>query len=474
MELLEFLSLRRADQFWQEAISSSLLIKALTQPLGQLSSFLHSEKIGSLLKTLSFLITLALFVAIALPQFANDKEALALFPLSSLLLWLMGRFLCRDRHPVSNAADILILLYGGVNIIAAASSHYLSPSLHGLTKVIIYICSYFLLAQQLHGNSNRKFILVAVLLLTGTLVAAYGLYQYKIGVEPLATWEDPTVEDKAVRIYSTLRNPNLLAGYLVPLVPISMSLFFGALFSKRYLFAAPALFATAVIALATILTASRGGYLGLASGCATLLLFTGAYIFKEKKKLRWLIVTGLIATPLFCVLLIHFLPSVGQRFTSIFAGREHSSNSFRMNVWLSSLKMFKDNWWLGVGVGNQAFVLAYGLYMVSGYDALGTYCVPLEVAVETGVVGLAIFILMVFVALLRGHFGFWRALTEWQRWLTAGAAAAMVGMMTHGLVDTVFYRPQVQFIFWMLMAILTMSQSQPPALLAQAKRDDKV
>lgn len=41
--------------------------------------------------------------------------------------------------------------------------------------------------------------------------------------------------------------------------------------------------------------------------------------------------------------------------------------------------MFKDNWWIGVGPGNTAFRLAYGLYMKSGFDALGTYCVPLEV-----------------------------------------------------------------------------------------------
>ncbi len=469
MELLEFLSLRRADQFWQEAISSSLLVKALTAPFQQTLGFLHSEKIGSLLKSFSFLITLLLFVAIALPQFANDKEALALFPVVSLVFWILGRILCRETNKVSNAADILILLYGAINIAATAGSHYLSPSFHGLTKLIIYIGSYFLLAQQLSGNPKRQFILAFVLLFMGTLVSVYGLYQYKIGVEPLATWEDPTVEEKAVRIYSTLRNPNLLAGYLVPLVPISMSLILGAFFSKRFLLMAPALLATGIIALATVLTGSRGGYLGLASGCATLLFFTGAYIFKEKKNLRWLIVTGFIALPILCMMLVHFLPSVGQRFTSIFAGREHSSNSFRMNVWLSSLKMFKDNWWLGVGVGNQAFVLAYGLYMVSGYDALGTYCVPLEVGVETGALGLAIFVLMILAALFRGHFGFWQAPTEWQRWLTAGAAAAMVGMMTHGLVDTVFYRPQVQFIFWLLMAILITSQSQPKAMLAEAK-----
>jgi hypothetical protein len=78
-------------------------------------------------------------------------------------------------------------------------------------------------------------------------------------------------------------------------------------------------------------------------------------------------------------LLVHFkFPSFRKPHCFLsFAGSEHSSNAYRIYVWRASAKMFMDNWWFGVGPGNSTFPLAYGLYMKSGFDALGTYCVPL-------------------------------------------------------------------------------------------------
>src|SRR5690606_5815302 len=134
------------------------------------------------------------------------------------------------------------------------------------------------------------------------------------------------------------------------------------------------------------------------------------------------------------------IPAFQDRVASMFVGREHSSNSYRLNVWGSSWKMFLNNWCIGIGIGNETFRLAYGLYMVSGYDALGTYSVPLEVAVEKGIFGLIVFAALILVTLSRAHKRFWHH-QESYRWLIAGSACALTAMLTHGLVDTVFYRP---------------------------------
>jgi putative inorganic carbon (HCO3(-)) transporter len=52
-------------------------------------------------------------------------------------------------------------------------------------------------------------------------------------------------------------------------------------------------------------------------------------------------------------------------------------------------------------------------------------------------------------------------------WLAIGAIGALAGMMAHGLFDTVFERPQVQFIFWLAIALLV-------ALPAEQKHDVSV
>ena len=115
--------------------------------------------------------------------------------------------------------------------------------------------------------------------------------------------------------------------------------------------------------------------------------------------------------------------------------------------------MFMDNWWFGVGPGNSTFPLAYGLYMKSGFDALGTYCVPLEIGVECGLLGLVSAGILTVALYARAHLAFWQ--NPGARWMALGLTAALSGLIVQGLVDTVFYRPQVQFLFWLVVSGLT-------------------
>jgi len=347
-----------------------------------------------------------------------------------------------------------VLVYLLVYLVATCASHYFLPSVKGFLKVAVYVGSYFAFVGILSQSRRRAVAVLSTLLITAFAVSLYGLYQFHIGVEPLATWEDPNVESKGTRIYSTLGNPNLLAGYLIPVVPIGFALGMSALFSRRRWLALPLFAMTGAVALATMLTGSRGGYIGVFATVASLMFVSANWLWHDRRKVRLYIIVGLVLVPVLLAAAVHFVPSFEQRLLSIFAGREHTSNSFRMNVWLSSLRMFADNWWIGVGPGNQTFRLAYGLYMRSGFDALGTYCVPLEIGVEAGIFALLAFGTLIVALFARAHEDFWGRRDPVERWLILGATSAIAGLIAHGLVDTVFYRPQVQFIFWCVVAFL--------------------
>ncbi|HEY9788582.1 MAG TPA: O-antigen ligase family protein [Candidatus Obscuribacterales bacterium] len=461
---ISIVALSTLDEKWRSTLSGSLLYRIVGAPIAALSRMARNTsentgRLGTFLQQCAFLMTFVLCGLLWLPQFAADKEGLAIIALGALAVWLFGKFLGGAEERRSSAVDALVLLYLALNIVAAAASHYFVPSLKGVAKVIVYVSSYFLFTS-IATTPRRRLLLLCALVAGGFAASLYGLYQYKIGVEPLATWEDPTVDTKTTRIYSTLGNPNLLAGYLLPLIPIAACLNFVVVALRRYFFLLITMPVTGAILGACVLTGSRGGYVGMAAVFAALGAIVAGWIWIKAPKLRPLIIVALIAAPILLSTAINFVPQVEQRISSIFVGREHSSNSFRMNVWLASLNMFKDNWWFGIGPGNQAFRLAYGLYMKSGFDALGTYCVPLEVAVETGITGLACFALLVAACLGRAHLIFWSKDAGWERWIALAAATALVGLMAHGLVDTVFFRPQVQFIFW-LVAALTLFK--PPA-----------
>lgn len=465
------LSLSGLDRTWSETLRGSILLKPFFSIFDSVQKMVPQDlgRMGSILQKLSYGLTVLLFALIGLPQFASDKFGLAFVIIAGLGLWIFGRLLGGVEKRKFTAFDAIVLAYFAANIIAAFASHYFTPSLKGLGKVAVYIGSYFLFTAVLAGNMKRKLMVVGMAVLCGVALSLYGFYQYKIGVAPLATWEDPSVEGGGgTRIFATLGNPNLLAGLLVPLAPLAMGVGLGFLFedsqNKRH--ALMKLAATAfigcggIIAVATVLTGSRGGLLGLLTGFGAILYIVCAFLWVQRAKLRPWIVAGFIGAVIATAMAIVFVPSVNQRFSSIFAGREHSSNSYRMNVYSASLKMFRDNWWIGTGPGNETFRRAYGLYMVSSYDALGTYCVPLEVAVETGIPGLLAFFGMIGCASACAHVKFWGSKRDagnppmMGRWLAGGLAAALMGLIIHGMVDTVFYRPQVHFLFWLIIALL--------------------
>ena len=142
-----------------------------------------------------------------------------------------------------------------------------------------------------------------------------------------------------------------------------------------------------------------------------------------------------------------------KRLLSIFILRGDSSTSFRMNVYNSSWQMFCDNWILGIGAGNQTFREIYGLYMLTGYDALSTYSVPLEIAVESGVLGLIAYaaFLGLFIFAAYKFISDTNRLTE--KVIASAAILTILGVMMHGMFDTIYFRPQLQFLYWTMIAM---------------------
>jgi putative inorganic carbon (HCO3(-)) transporter len=156
------------------------------------------------------------------------------------------------------------------------------------------------------------------------------------------------------------------------------------------------------------------------------------------------------------VLAVAAVEPLRDRVVSITRVRADSSNNYRMNVWMSALEMVRDRPVIGIGPGNDVFNKIYPLYQRPRYSALSAYSVPLEIAVETGLIGLTTFAWLLLTTLTQG----WLQLRRLRDsgnvrgyWLI-GAIAAIIGMMAHGLVDTVWYRPQINTLWWLMVAIV--------------------
>jgi putative inorganic carbon (HCO3(-)) transporter len=219
----------------------------------------------------------------------------------------------------------------------------------------------------------------------------------------------------------------------------------------------PRLFALSALlsgAVALLLTFSRGGWMGMvvALGSLALLLALRASRHWSPLLRRLFPLLLLLGGGLVLVLAVSQIEPLRVRVMSLVAGREDSSNNFRINVWMAALQMVQDRPWLGIGPGNTAFNLIYPLYQQPKFNALSAYSIPLELAVEGGIPGLLAGLGLLQSSLRQG----WAQLRrDHPQVLPAlGAIAAILGLCVQGLTDTIFFRPEVQLTGWLCLATL--------------------
>jgi putative inorganic carbon (hco3(-)) transporter len=402
--------------------------------------------IGAQLVPIGGLVLCLLMAGLALVT----RSGLSLLILACGLLWLLIAL----RRPAGAIGGIngWILAILAVALLATGFSPVPSAALKGLLKLASYLGVYALMHEVLRAAPRWWDRIVAALLAGSLLTAVIGLRQLYEDTAALARWADPnSVAKGTVRIYSTLGNPNLLAGYLLPILPLAVVVLL------RWRRPLPRVFAATTLvmgATALVLTYSRAAWMGLVAATAVL-----AVLLALRSTRRWpplwrkvVPLAVLLGGGVLLAVLVWQVEPLRVRVLSLVAGREDSSNNFRINVWLAALDMIQARPWLGIGPGNDAFNLIYPLFQQPRFNALSAYSIPLELAVEAGIPGLLAGIGLVVASLRRGV-QLWRSDSPWA--LPAmGVLAVIAALGIQGLTDTIFFRPEVQITGWFCLATL--------------------
>ncbi|NJK62823.1 MAG: putative bicarbonate transporter, IctB family [Synechococcaceae cyanobacterium SM2_3_1] len=379
-------------------------------------------------------------------------------PLGLLLLLTAGLviLLGMKQPPALTPVHLILGGFWLLATLATLASPVRAEATEGWIKLTLYLIG-FLGLHHLLRDPRYRTLLVWVLLFTSLFLNIYGVRQHLYGVVQTATWVDPNSRLADItRIYSYLGNPNLYAGFLVPLIPLSLG---AALYYRRWGVRLLAAWIGGLNLLCLLLTYSRAAWLGGMTATAVMGVLSVFWFTVDRPPVwrRNILISLAAAAALMLTAVITQVDSLRVRLLSIFAGRQDSSNNFRLNVWLSSLDMIRDFPWLGIGPGNDAFNRVYPLYQRADYSALSTYSLPLELAVEVGIPGLLMFGWMLFVLGWQG-WKQWQVLLLQDRyqalWIAVGLAA-MAGMLVNALLDPVWYRPQIQMLWWFAVALVT-------------------
>lgn len=275
----------------------------------------------------------------------------------------------------------------------------------GALKTWFIVPSFFvwaLLVRQLRDHS----FLTAGLIGFAVLEALIGIGGYFVQDLP--------------RLQGTFISPNFYAAAVAPITVLTTCL----AFRRRWLWVVAVL-----LIISLLLSQSLGGFLGLAVGF-------GLLIWLKATPRQRLALAGLIIVLLGVGLFIA---------KDRFSGSADSSLTARLQIWRTAT--YITTLYPISGGGLRSFGHHYIQNMPTIIDDPVEWLVPephnliLAFWIDTGLFGLL------------GAFGL--VLTLLRRNLATPAAAAMLVILGHGLVDTPFFETTTAFLFWMYLGILS-------------------
>ncbi len=438
-----------AQQSATEWVRHSLLWKAF-------NPFRHWRQYSALMQWGTELSVCLLTILFAVAPFVSTTQ-IGLLQIVCAGLWFLLTLSEDAPQPkkISPVYAVLTLYW-----VWAGITTILSPvkreAFGGLAELTLYLIVFALMERTLRSPKWRTWM-ITIYLFAAFIVTLFGFSQWFFGAPPLATWVDQESSlANTTRVYSYLGNPNLAAAYLIPAVPLSLS----AIFAWPHW--GPKLLATVMFvanAVCIVLTFSRGGWIALVLSLAISALLLLYWVLPQLPIFwrRWAFPILLGGGGAILLVGVIAVQPLRDRVFSMFASRKDSSNNFRINVWEAVKEMIRARPLTGIGPGHGTFNKIYPLYQRPKFSALSAYSIYLEHLVEFGIFGFTCFIALIVTVLQQGWVQVQRMRQErlvQGFWLIA-ALSGIVGLLAHGAVDTVWYRPQVFTLWWLMVAIVT-------------------
>ncbi len=325
--------------------------------------------------------------------------------------------------------------------------------------VILEPALFYLLFRTLKLRDSEVWAIVDGFVLGGVTVAVIGLWQYARGENVI------TVVGGLERLRSIYGSPNNVALYLGRIVPflLAVALMGGQHHLRRIVYG----LALAPVGLALLLTFSRGAlFLGLP---AVLLVVVILWRYSVRGRL-WPWFVGMLAAGGLLIVAAAAVPGVAGRLSL-----QGVTSFVRIDLWRSSLSMFLDHPFLGVGLDNFLYAYRERYILDSAWEEPSLshpHNVVLDFATRLGLAGLlvGIWLFAAWALNLYALARVWLRDPVWSEWkpLLVALAAAFAQTFAHGLVDQSFFLVDLAFAFFLMLGLtLWLAAAAPVASCAE-------
>lgn len=237
---------------------------------------------------------------------------------------------------------------------------------------------------------------------------------------------DLTLVPFPTRAYSTFANPNMLAQYLVMVIPFVIAYNFMEDHTGMQLYNRICLIMTAV---GVMVSYSRGGYVALIA------LALALVVVNLRKRFGTVVLCSSVS--------VLFIPeAVISRLTTM-------GDSGRFRIWAEAIKRIAERPFFGYGAGTQP---SAAIFHGVGIDAPHAHNIVLQVLMEGGFIALIILAVIAIYLTKNGIRLMLRKNTA-SFWAGFGACGFVLGTFVHGLVDYPLTTPKLICSFLCLLAV---------------------
>ncbi|MBA3065949.1 O-antigen ligase family protein [bacterium] len=444
-----------------------------------MKSKLNRDTLIDLIQVTLFML---LFIAPVLfvPHFLRDGFGIPKNALNRILgslifvLWAVKKSVSKESFKLTSlsyAAAAFVFFAGLATILSAdpAVSFYGLCPYYEWGFINIFVC--FLLFIVVADEFNARAVpnLALMIYVAATVVCAYGIIQI-LGID---------MYYKAAysfnRIFSTMGNPNFLAGWLVTVFPLILAGYFGASGKSRL----PLLFLLLTLGVNLGMTLSRAGFIAGIAATAVMLITLGKENLKKQKS--WAVLFLSAAFFIFVIFLsgrkslndFEDNRSLISERIGVIADLSEGSASARYETWKTAFRMFKDNVFFGVGPNMFQYIFpkyeTLKFARLTGGTTFSNYAhnTFLQVASTMGLFGLMAYVFLWGSALLVGLKKVIASEGK-ERLFYAGLLASLTALLV--FLQFHFFLNETMLYFWVFLGILSAAEKPKEILLNGAAR----
>jgi len=387
-------------------------------------------------KIINILDKIVLFCIYAAAYFLPISKAIIEVASTLAIICFILKMILERKFIFKNSINYAIFIYLAVCFISIFMSVNFKISLRAFIGKILQDALFFFVIVNTLNTKARVKNTIYIFLISSLLLGIDGIWQYfthKDFIRNRPFFGLP-------RIHATFASANDYGCYLASVIPFTLACFFDkANFKKitRYLFAG--LFVLLFVCL--ILTVSRGAWFAFISS----ILFISIWI---RSLGIFFFILGIF------VIMAHqfFYPVLRQRLTDFFVFKDVSSLD-RMRIWDAGWKMFISKPLIGFGLGTFMFNFSKFAIKDYGYGVPYAHNCYLQIAAETGIIGLVSFLAILVLFFAHGI----ETIISEQRtffwYILLASLASVLGYCTVMAVDTNFYSLDLGILFWILLGL---------------------